>query len=431
MSILIKDCGILKLTGEDDIIKRGYILIEDDKIKDIGEGEYEQETDKIHNIIDGSGSIALPGLINTHTHCSMTLLRGYGEGMPLMRWLNERIWPFEAKLTPDDIYIGAKLAALEMIKSGTTCFLDMYYFEDRICEAVGESGIRGVICTPVIGDDWEARVKRFTSFYENYNNSFDGRIKTMIAPHAPYTCSRKSLEETAKAAAKVGCGVHIHISETEDEVETIRKNYGCTPLKFVEETGILESGNVIAAHCVHMSDEDLFTMKTKGVNVSHCPQSNMKLSSGVSPVWRMMDMGINVSLGTDGTSSNNNLDMVEEMQTASYLQKLYTKDATALPAYKCIKMATVNGAAALDMAKDLGRLEKGMKADVVLIDINKPAYVPMHDIYANIVFSGSGRDVKTVIVNGKLVMKDYQVLTIDEEKLLREVEAAVGAILRK
>jgi len=419
------------MTGEKDIIKKGYILIEGDRISEIEEGEYKKDTVNIDTIIDGTGNIAMPGLINTHTHASMTLLRGYGEGLPLMKWLNERIWPFEAKLTPDDIYIGTKLATLEMIKSGTTCFIDMYNFEDRICEALGESGMRGVICTPIIGNDWEPRINKFVSFHEKYNNSFNGRIKTMIAPHAPYTCSKEALQETANVASKLECGVHIHISETEDEINIIREKYGCTPLEFVENTGILDCKNIVAAHCVHMSDNDLLTMKKKNINVAHCPQSNMKLSSGVSPVWNMINMGINVALGTDGTSSNNNLDMIEEMQTASYLQKLYTKDATALPAYKCMEMATVNGAAALSMDKEMGKLQKGMKADIILLDVNKPVYVPVHDIFANVVFSGSGRDVKTVIVDGKLLMKDYEVLTMDEEKILKEAEAAVEDILKR
>jgi len=431
MALFIKNCGIIKMTGEDDVIKNGYIKIEDDRITYIGEGNCDDLKVVGDTVIDGSKTIALPGFINAHTHCPMTLLRGFGEGLPLMRWLNEKIWPFEAKLTPDDIYIGARLAALEMIKSGTTCFLDMYYFENRICQAVGESGIRGVICTPVIGDDWEARMDRFVSFYEQNNGSFGGRIKNMIAPHAPYTCSKMALEETSKIASKLGCGIHIHIAETEDEVHSIKDKYGCTPVEFAEEAGIFQGEKTVAAHCVHVSERDMGILKKYSVSVAHCPQSNMKLASGAAPVWRMMNSGINVALGTDGASSNNNLDMIEEMQTASYLQKLYTKDATALPPYNCLEMATINGARALHMDMDIGMLKVGMKGDIVLIDIEKPSMVPIYDMFAGIVYSGSGRDIKTVIVDGKVIMENYHVITMDEEKILRDAEKAVVDILNR
>ena len=429
MSVIIENCSILKMTSEKEIIKNGYIKINNDKIEEIGEGVPQiQNGDEV---IDGRGTVAMPGFINTHTHSSMTLLRGYGEGLPLMRWLNEKVWPFEAKLTPDDIYVGAKLAALEMIKSGTTCFLDMYYFEDRICEAIGESGIRGVICTPVIGNDWEARMKRFSSLYSRYNNSFEGRIKTMLAPHAPYTCSKTALNESSKMALSLGCGIHIHIAETEDEINNIKNNYGCTPVQFVEDAGIFDCDGVVAAHCVHMNNDDMNILKKYNVSVAHCPQSNMKLASGISPIWDMINMGINVSLGTDSVSSNNNLDMIEEMQSASYLQKLSTKDATALPAYKCLEMATVSGAKALRMNSDIGTLTEGMKADIILIDIHKPSMVPLYDIYSNIVYSGSGRDVKTVIVNGRVLMKDYKVLVMDEESIMDDISKAVEDILKR
>ncbi|KPU45013.1 5-methylthioadenosine/S-adenosylhomocysteine deaminase [Oxobacter pfennigii] len=430
MKTLIKDCCIIKMTNENEIIKKGYILIEEDKISKIGEGEYKDLKDEKLNIIDGEGTAAIPGLINTHTHCSMTLLRGYGEGLPLMKWLNEKIWPFEAKLDAEDIYIGAELAALEMIKSGTTCFLDMYYFEDDICKAVGQSGIRGIICTPVIGDDWQQRIERFKAFYKRNNGSFDGRIINMLAPHAPYTCTRESLEQSAKAAKEMNCGLHIHIAETLDEVETINKTYGCSPVEFLEQTGIFEN-KVIAAHCVHISDKDMEILKKYNVTAAHCPQSNMKLSSGISPVSKMLALGINVSLGTDGASSNNNLDMIEEMQTASYLQKLSTSDATALSPYETLEMATVNGAKALGLEKEIGKLDVGMKADIVLIDLNKPHMVPIFDVCANIVYSGSGKDVKTVIVNGKTVMEDYVVKTMNEKDILNSVKKSVENILSR
>ena len=429
MALTIKNCSIVKMTGKDDIINNGYIIIDGGKIKKVGSGEPPAETEG--KFIDGSGTVALPGLINTHTHCSMTLLRGYGEGLPLMRWLTEKIWPFESKLTPDDIYEGARLASLEMIKSGTTCFVDMYFSEDRVCQAIQESGIRGVIGSAIIGDSWKKELDIFPEFYHKYNNSHEGRVGVLLSPHAPYTCSEDALKAIANLAQQIGCGVNIHIAETIDEARQIEEKYSASPVEFLEATGLLDCSSVIGAHCVHVDERDMDILKKHNVNVAHCPQSNMKLSSGISPVWKMLSSGINVSLGTDGTSSNNNLDMIEEMQTASYLQKLFTGDATALPPYCCLEMATINGAKALHMTDCLGSIEEGKKADIILIDIDKPHFIPLHDLCANIVYSGSGRDVKTVIVDGKILMKDYEVLTLDQEKIMYESKRKVEQLLKR
>lgn len=428
MAFTIKNCSIVKMDGKDNIIKNGYIIVEGNTISKIGEGEPDKS---VGEVIDGRCTAALPGLINAHTHCSMTLLRGYGEGLPLMKWLTERIWPFEAKLTPDDIYEGAMLAVLEMIKSGTTCFADMYFSEDRVCQAIEESGIRGVLGSAIIDDKWKKELDGFPQFYNEYNNSCDGRVKVLLSPHAPYTCSEEALKEIAKMAKKIGCGVNIHIAETIDEVHQIKEKYNASPVEFIEQTGLFDCSDIVAAHCVHVDDSDIDILKKHNVNVVHCPQSNMKLSSGVSPVWKMLGRGINVSLGTDGTSSNNNLDMIEEMQTASYLQKLFTRDATALPPYNTLEMATVNGAKALGMDSLIGSLKEGMKADIILIDLDKPHFVPLHDLCANIVYSGSGRDVKTVIVDGKILMKDYEVLTLDQEKIMYESNRKVEQLLKR
>lgn len=427
MALVIKNCDIVTTNEKEEYIKNGYIKVRDNIITDIRCGS--PQTDDEDYIIDGRGSIALPGLINAHTHCSMTLLRGYGEGLPLMRWLNEKIWPFEAKLNPEDIYKGALLASLEMIKSGTTCFLDMYYHEEEVCAAVEEAGIRAVLGSPIIGSEWEKQLENFADFYKSYNGKCGGRINAMLAPHSPYTCSKEALKAVSHAAFEIGCGIHIHLSETEDEVRNIKKQYGVTPVEFLEECGIFGARNVVAAHCVHVSEKDMEILCKYNINAAHCPQSNMKLSSGISPVWRMINKGINVALGTDGTSSNNNLDMIEEMQTASYLQKLYEKDATALPPIMCLKMATNNGAKALGLQNEIGCIRPKMKADIILIDVNKPQMVPMFDPLSNIVYSGSGRDVKTVIADGKVVMENYQVKTLDEEKIMADAKKAVRDIL--
>lgn len=429
MSLIIRGCNIIKMTDEKDIIKDGYIIVDNGMISKIGEGDPLIEEDDY--VIEGKNTVALPGFINTHTHCSMTLLRGYGEGLPLMRWLNERIWPFEAKLTPDDIYKGALLSALEMIKSGTTCFLDMYFHEDYVAKAASEAGIKAVLGSPIIGDGWHKQIDDFIVFYNKYNDSYQGRIIAAIAPHAPYTLSLDALKSVADVALDLNCCVHIHIAETEDEYLNIKKTYNMTPVEFIESTGIFDCSSVVAAHCVYVDGNDIDILKKHNVNVAHCPQSNMKLASGISPVCSMIKRGINVSLGTDGASSNNNLDMIEEMQTASYLQKLYNKDATALSAFTCLEMATKNGAKALKLDKEIGILSEGMKADIVLIDINKPHMVPVYDVYSNIVYSASGRDVKTVLADGKILMENYGLKTLDEEKIMYEAQKTVKDILNR
>ncbi len=426
MSLLINNVSIITMENE-DIIEKGYIHIKNNKIESVGKGEYEGPISGV-KVIDGTGCVAMPGLINMHTHVPMTLLRGYGEGLPLMKWLNERIWPFEDKMTKEDIYIGSLLGIVEMIKSGTTTFADMYYHLKEIANAARDLNIRAFLGNTIIGENYEEEIQKTLCLKEKLD---DELIKVMIAPHSPYTCSDKALEMVGNIAREKNLPIHIHLSETKDEINTVNKEHKKSPIEYCEEVGLFKDNKVIAAHCVHITEEDMNILKKYDVTVVNNPQSNMKLASGVAPIYKCIEKDINVCVGTDGASSNNNLNMIEEMQTTSMLQKMTSNDPTVLDAYSTIKLATVNAAKALGMENSLGKIKEGYLADIILIDMLKPHLMPSFSPYSNIVFSAQGSDVKTVIINGKVVMKNYKLKLIDESILRQRVENSVNSILRK
>jgi len=417
MGLLIKDVTIVTMDKDRDVIKEGYIFINEDRIQSVGTGQFAGSIENVQ-IIDGKGYCAIPGLINCHTHAAMTLLRGYGEGLPLMRWLNEKIWPMEGKFKEKHINIGTKLACLEMLRSGTTTFNDMYFFQEEVFKVAEEFNIRAVLGLPIIGEGWQEQLKGALMLNNNLmsNTSSSKIAKTMLAPHSPYTLSYDALKEIGSLAKEKNIGIHIHVAETVDEINIIKEKYNKTPCELLTETGVFDS-KVVAAHCVHLTDSDIELIKMKDVSAVYNPQSNMKLASGVARIVDFLDKGINVSLGTDGTSSNNNLNMFEEMETGALLQKLWYKDPTKLDGKTVLTMATVNGAKALNY-ENLGVIKEGNLADIVLLNLNKHTFTPLHDIYSNIVFSANGSEVETVIVNGKVVMEKGEFKTIDEEKIL-------------
>lgn len=428
MNILIKNATIITMENQDSVIKNGYVHIEDGVIKEVGSGKYLGSLLE-HKIIDGTGCVVLPGFINCHTHVAMTLLRGYGEGLPLMKWLNEKIWPFEAKLNEEDIYTGSILGMIEMIKSGTTTFCDMYFKQHMVGKAAADIGMRGCLGNPIIGEKWESQLDETIKVYEMFKNN--PLIIPMAAPHSPYTCSEAALRKVGELARKYKLPVHIHVSETEDETNIIKNKYNMTSTKLCEKNELFNGNKVLAAHCIHLTDEDIDILSKNDITAVYNPQSNMKLASGTAPVVKMIKRGVNVAIGTDGASSNNNLNMIEEMQTASFLQKLAVKDATALGAYDTLRLATVNAAKAIGMDGRLGMIKKGYAADVIIMEAIRPHMIPVHDIFSNIVFSAQGSDVKTVIVNGRIVMEDYRVKGIDEEEIIKRVPLVVENILKR
>lgn len=421
---------ILPMTGPKDFYPQGEVAIENGNILSVGPAGSVPQGWQPEVVLGGPDFLAMPGLINGHTHAGMTLLRSYADDMPLMQWLQEKIWPFEDKLGAEDIYWGTKLCLLEMISSGTTTLVDMYFAMDRVAQAVEESGFRASLSRGMVGSgpNAELAVTESQELIKNWHGKANGRIQVLLGPHAPYTCPPDYLKRVIKLSEEYGVGINIHLAETRGEVEDITKQYGKSPIRLMEEVGLF-SRPVVAPHCVHVDEEEIQLLAKYGVGVVHNPESNMKLASGVCPVTKMQQAGVKVGIGTDGASSNNNLDLFGEIRSAAFLQKV-NYGATALPAYQALEMATVNGAKALGLEK-LGCLAPGYKADVILLDLHKPHFYPRHDIVAHLVYSAHATDVNTVIIDGKVVMEERNVLTIDSEKTIMEVQLRVQAIGEK
>lgn len=421
--ILIRGVTILTMEESENIIENGEISIQGDRIAALGPRGSVSVEEQAERIIDGSGMIAMPGFINCHTHAAMTMLRSYADDMPLMDWLSEKIWPAEDKLEPEDIYWGTMLCCLEMIKSGTTTFADMYFIMDQVALAVKKSGLRACLSRGMIGSNPNAglALEESVNFFKEWHGGAGGRIKVMFGPHAPYTCPPEYLKQVIELAGKYGAGLHIHVAETKSEVEQINNSYGKTPVRHLDSVGLFELP-VLAAHCVHLDDADIEILARNNVGVAHCPESNMKLASGVAPVARLIEAGVNVGLGTDGAASNNNLDMLEEMRSAAMLQKVYTGNPTVIPALTALRTATANGARVLGLADEIGLLKAGMKADLILIDTRRPHFRPQHNLIANLVYAAHSADVDTVIVNGEILMENRRVLAMDEEEVMWEAQ---------
>ncbi|AHF07600.1 amidohydrolase [Desulfitobacterium metallireducens] len=412
---------ILPMTGPDDFYPEGEIAIEGDRILSVGPKGSAPAGFVPDRVLDLPNDVVMPGLINTHTHAAMTMLRSYADDLPLMPWLTDKVWPFEAKMGKEDIYWGTKLALAEMILSGTTSMLDMYGDMDRVGDAVLETGTRAVLSRGMIGNapNGEQAFQEQIELVENYHGAGDGRIQVMFGPHAPYTCSGEFLQKVKAEADRRGVGIHIHVAETLDEINTIKEQEGKTPVQWLNDLGIF-GGHVVAAHCVHLTEEDINILAEKKVAVAHNPESNMKLNSGTAPVPEMIAKGVVVGLGTDGASSNNNLDLFGEMRSAALQQKL-KKDSTALPAYEVLEMATIQGAKALGY-EDIGMLAPGYKADLITINFDQPHFYPRFSIPAHLVYVAHAGDVRTMMVDGKFIMEERKLLTMDVKKICQEVE---------
>ncbi|MDD3395892.1 MAG: amidohydrolase [Acidaminococcaceae bacterium] len=370
--------------------------------------------------IDGSNHLAAPGMVNAHTHIAMTLLRNYADDMVLMDWLQNKIWPAEANLTPEHVYWGTMLGIAEMIKSGTTAFADMYFEMATTAEVVAETGIRASLSRGLTGLDQagDNRLAENIAFYKEWHNKADGRIQVRLGPHAPYTCPVDYLKKVITAAKELGCGLHMHLSETKGEVDACIKEHGMTPIALMDSLGMFELPT-LAAHCVYVTDADMDIMAAKHVAVASNPQSNLKLASGIAPLSAMLNKNITVALGTDGASSNNNLDMLEELRLASVLAKTVTGDPTVIPANIAVELATSNGANALGF-DNVGELKVGQKADIVLYDMHKPYWYPRHNLTSGFVYAANANDVDTVLVDGKILLAQGKLTTIDEEKTYAE-----------
>jgi 5-methylthioadenosine/S-adenosylhomocysteine deaminase len=411
-------------------VKKGSVLIENNEIMEVGP----DRKDQADVVIDGTGKVLIPGLVNTHTHLSMTLLRGMADDLPLEIWLGEYIWPAEAHLEGKHCYAGALLAALEMIKTGTTCCNDMYFFMDDVAQALDEAGLRGIICHGMIdtGDEEKRKkeIKETERIIEKCHNTVDGRITVALGPHAPYTCSEELLLWSRKKADQDGLQIHIHVSETEGEVQNLLKSTQKRPFEYLDSLGLL-GPDLLAAHAVWLSGDEINLIKDRRVKLSHNPVSNMKLASGISPVTKLVERDVCVSLGTDGAASNNNLDLFQEMKTATLLQKVNRMDPTTLPAQKVLEMATIDGARALGLEEEIGTIEVGKKADLVLVDMKAPHLTPQRNYLSHLVYSAEGSDVDTVICNGQILMLEKEVKVLDPVEVMDMAREAAEDLLQK
>jgi 5-methylthioadenosine/S-adenosylhomocysteine deaminase len=434
-TVVITDGTIVTMNDRDEVFNPGVVVIEGAKIVEVGalsNGGTESLAEKYPNaqFVDASGCVVIPGLVNAHTHAAMTIFRGLADDLPLREWLEQHIFPAEKKLTEEWVFWGTVLACAEMIASGTTTFCDMYLFEHKVAEAVDKTGMRAVVGevlydfpSPHYGElkNGFAFTKRFIEDWMGHE-----RIKISVDPHAVYTCSPELLLRSFAISEHYDVPFVIHLAETEDEVQETMRRYGRTPVAHLAHLGVL-SGRVIADHCVWLSEEDRATIAEKKVKVVHNPESNLKLASGIAPVADLLRRGVTVSLGTDGCASNNDLDMLSEMDTCAKIHKGVLRDPTVLPAKEVLRMATVYGARTLGLDNKIGKLEPGMLADIVILDFNKPHLTPCYDPISHIVYSARGSDVRDVMVHGQWLMRNREFTTID----MGEVKARVKEIARR
>ncbi len=442
---LIVNGGTLVTLSERGTIKDGAIAIEDDKIVEVGKTGKLRPKYRRYEKINAKNMVIIPGLINTHHHAAMSLLRGYADDLDLKTWLEEWIWPIEGLMTSKDIYVGALLTAVESIMGGTTTINTMYhYFDDHNeAEALAEAGLRGVVGHVCFSRRKEQDKKTLKSMASTWHDKKNGLIRVSVDPHSPYTVDphymkelRLLTRELNKKHAPQDSPIiwHIHVAETIDEPEKIKQAFKITVqggvLEYLDTLNVL-SPDVVAAHCVHLTKRDLEIMKKRKVKVAHNPVSNLKLASGISPVQQLLRNGISVSLGTDSSCSSNSSDMFEVMKVAALLHKGISKDPTALSAEQVLRMATTKGAEALLWDREIGSIETGKKADLTMVDFKKPHLTPLYDETSHLVYAAKSTDVDTVIINGKIVMEAREVKTVNIDKVMALVEKTKHRLLER
>jgi len=429
VSLIIKNASILTIDDSYSIFNPVAIAIQNDIIEAVGDESEILSSYSAKEVLDANGKVLMPGLINAHTHVPMTLLRGLADDLRLDVWLLGYMMPVEREyVTPEFVQLGTKLACGEMIRSGITCFCDMYYFEDDVAEATAEVGMRAICSESILkfptpdAASYDESIAYSKIFIEKWKNH--PLIIPSIAPHAPYTCTPEIIKKSKDIAIHYDIPLHIHLAETQQEVENVVKEHGMPVIPYMDKLDLFDA-KVIAAHCVHIDPGEIRLLKKRNAGVAHNPSSNLKLASGFSPVKQMIDIGINVGIGTDGPASNNDLDMFEEIRLTTFLAKGSSGDPTALPAKTTVAMATRIGAKALHIEDITGSLTPGKRADLILIDISKihnsPNFRHLPDsLYSQVVYAAKAHDVSDVMVNGKWLMKDHHLLTLDEENLMKQ-----------
>ena len=423
MGILLKNILAVLPEGDKDVVKETDIYIEGSRIAGIGREPVNFSPDKV---IDGKDRLAIPGLINCHTHSYMSFMRNVADDLSFMDWLFGSIDPIEQQMTDEDAYWGACLAIIEIMKSGTTCFNDMQMNIHQTTRAVKESGMRAVICRGLVGSgDDEAGRSRLKQAYEERDAAKDcDRLTFMLGPHAPYTCDDAYMRVVSEEAKKNNMSIHVHLSESESEIQQIKEKYGCSPIEMADKNGLFNVP-AIAAHCVQITESDMDILKEKNVSVVTNPASNMKLGNGFAPVPAMLEKGINVCLGTDGAASNNSLNMFHELSLLTLIHKGVKKTPQCVSARQGFRIATINGAKAIGLSKETGSLEEGKKADIAILNLNAPSLTPRNNLLAGLSYSANGSEVETVIIDGKITMEGRKILTMDEELVYAKVNEII------
>ncbi len=432
VSLIVTGGTVITQNAAHRILSPGALAIDGTDIVDVDTPAAISAKYQARETIDARDQMVLPGLINTHTHAPMVMYRGLADDLALMDWLTKYIFPAEAKtVSPELVRVGTRLAAVEMIESGTTAFVDMYYFEEEIAKAAFEAGLRGVLGQTIIqfpvADaktpvDALARAEHFLQEFKD-----NGLIVAAVAPHAIYTNDRATLAASAALARKYGAPIVIHVAETEDEVKTAREQYGMTPVAALASLGVL-GPTTIAAHGVWVNDADIAILKRTGTGVAHNPESNMKLSSGAAPVTRYLAAGVKLGLGTDGAASNNDLDMFEAMRQASFLAKHATHDPTAVTAQDALDMATIGGARVIGMEQLLGSLEAGKRADLITVSMRAARQTPLYNPVSHLVYVTRGDDVQNTVVNGRILMRDRRLKTLDRAAVIADANRLAARV---
>ena len=433
LDILIEGGTLLTMSENMDVIENPAIGIRDGKIvfatgkKDIPS----ENTRSAKTVLNTAGSIIMPGLINTHTHLPMVCFRGLADDLPLMEWLNDHIFPAEARFVNRDmVYAGSMLAIAEMILSGTTTFCDAYFYESSVARAAADSGMRAVVSQGFIDLPKQNDPGKIADIAEKFIYKWQEKSPLIIpslACHSPYTCSPDTLACIKDIARKCGALYNIHVSETKEEVSIVKERFGKRPVSYLEDIGVLDN-LTLAVHCIWLDDSEIELLRERDVKVSHNPESNMKLAAGCAPVSRMIKKGITVGLGTDGCASNNDMDMFREMGTAARLHKVIEMDPTVIDAKTVLRMATISGAKALGLEDRIGSIEPGKYADIIVVDMKKPHLIPLYNPYSQIVYAASGPDVRTSIIGGSLVMHERKLLHVDVPSVMGEVNSIAESI---
>ena len=417
VDFIIRGGTVVTMDGSARVIENGAVAVRRERIVAVGTSAEIAAKYSAADTINATGKVVMPGLINTHTHVPMVLFRGIADDLMLPEWLQKYIFPAEAK-NVDEQFVrwGTRLGCLEMIEGGTTTYVDMYYFEDAVAEETARAGMRGVLGETLIdfpvpdNKTWDAGMQYMEKFAARWKGH--PLITPAIAPHAPYTVSTDHLKQAHEFSMRKNVPLVIHVAEDYAEVKTIQEKYNASPVAYLERIGLLDN-RVIAAHMVWPTEEDIKTLAARSVGVGHCPQSNMKLAAGAAPVPQMLKAGVAVGLGTDGAASNNDLNMWEEMDTAAKLHKLVAKDPTVINAREALEMATIRGARAIHLDREIGSLEAGKLADLLIVNLDSAHQTPLYNVYSHLVYATKSSDVETVMINGRIVMEDRQVQTID------------------